>query len=258
MTTRSAETRFERARYEATLHVARILRRTYATRRSREQLTDIRGRVMFAKRNLLGAGLMRLGGNLLQRIEGTGAEFLDDPAWFAREAELARALHREPTAVGSDDTLLAPRLPGVDLATILREAHRPLEVRLRAIEQSARALLTLHNAGFSHADATAENVLIDGDLAHWIDFETQHRAGVGLQLARADDLRTLLFSSVWAADGLARECALRAFTAYPDREVWCALIGLREATSKSLVRVAQAPMCWPLYAATWAATLELT
>lgn len=256
MTTRSAE-RLERLRYEAALRVARILRVTYATRRSRHRRTSSTGEEVFAKRNLVGAGLLRFGGNVLQRVEGTGAEFLGDDAWMSREAELARALGRACASV-EDGTLLEPRVPGVDLASVLRSSEREVERRTLAFELSMSALRALHERGFTHADATCENVLVDGERAHWIDFETKHRANTEATFAKADDVRTLLFSSVWMAGGLAEELVRCGWDAYSDHALWRTLAEMRRVTSKSLVRVAQAPMEWDLYRDTWLAIEALS
>jgi hypothetical protein len=56
------------------------------------------------------------------------------------------------------------------------------------------ALAGLHQLGFTHGDAMAENVMVDVEagVACWFDFETIHDSSRPTAWRRADDVRALL------------------------------------------------------------------
>ena len=62
------------------------------------------------------------------------------------------------------------------------------------MELAAVGLAEFHRQGFTHADAMAENVLVDleAGVAYWFDFETIHDASRPMAWRRADDVRALL------------------------------------------------------------------
>jgi hypothetical protein len=64
------------------------------------------------------------------------------------------------------------------------------------MELATVALAEFHRQGLTHADAMAENVLVDleSGAAYWFDFETIHEASRPLAWRRADDVRALLVS----------------------------------------------------------------
>jgi tRNA A-37 threonylcarbamoyl transferase component Bud32 len=97
-------------------------------------------------------------------------------------------------AAHADGVLVLPFLAGNTLATLLEDPELEESSRKRAIEHATVALAEFHRLGFTHADAMAENVMVDLDagVARWFDFETIHDAGRPLTWRRADDVRALL------------------------------------------------------------------
>jgi hypothetical protein len=127
-------------------------------------------------------------------ILDAGVRVLPQRDWEERERELYRSLHGHSMQIEAGGRLVLPRLPGRTLATLLESPATDDVARRRAIELAVAALAGFHRRGFTHADAMAENVLVDleTDVAHWFDFETIHEAVRPAAWRRADDLRTLL------------------------------------------------------------------
>jgi hypothetical protein len=156
----------------------------------------------------------------LVRILGGGVRVLPRRSWHERE----RRLHRElrGASIGIENgTLVLPRLPGKTLALLLEDPEVEAPARARAIDRAAVALARLHRAGFTHADAMAENVMVDlqAGAAEWFDFETVHDEGHTLAWRRADDLRALLVTCLLRT-GPERiaETLRQVLDAYGDRE----------------------------------------
>jgi hypothetical protein len=137
--------------------------------------------------------LVALGGPLMRAL-GTGVRVLPQRDWEARERHLYESLHGAAIETTPGGGLLLPRLPGRTLAELLEDPTLGDEARTRAVDLAVRALVDLHESGFTHGDAMAENVLVDLDhsAAHWFDFETVHDQGRPLTWRRADDLRALV------------------------------------------------------------------
>jgi hypothetical protein len=115
--------------------------------------------------------------------------------WQERERRVYRALDRLPVRLDGRGLVL-PRLPGEMLAAVLESPGLDESDRMQAIRLATLALADLHRLGFTHADAMAENVMVDLEAgsAHWFDFETVHDAKRSSAWQRADDLRALMFS----------------------------------------------------------------
>ena len=135
----------------------------------------------------------------LYRMLSTGVRVLPQRAWEARERELYAALYQSEVVVEDDGTLVLPSLRGRILAQLLADPRVNGATRLRAVELAVLALAELHARGFTHADAMAENVMIDLDaqVASWFDFENAHDPSRTTDWRRADDLRALLSSCLW-------------------------------------------------------------
>lgn len=146
---------------------------------------------------------------LLVRILDGGVRVLPQRDWEQRERRIYQRLHGASIRVEADGTLVLPLLAGHTLAALLEDPELEESIRKRAMGHAATALAEFHRLGFTHADAMAENVLVDlaprpcsgrpepsskGDagVAHWFDFETIHNASRPLAWRRADDLRALL------------------------------------------------------------------
>ena len=129
----------------------------------------------------------------LVRILDAGVRVLPQREWEAREGAIYRSLYDASIRIDAGGTLVLPRLPGTTLAALLEDQTQDDSVRKRGIESAAVALAELHHRGFTHADAMAENVLVDtgAGVARWFDFETIHDERPN-DWQRADDLRALL------------------------------------------------------------------
>jgi hypothetical protein len=130
----------------------------------------------------------------LVRILGTGARVLPQHEWEDRERLIYRRLHGAPIRVDGNGTLVLPYLAGETLAAVLQRPDHQPAIRKSAIELAVVALAELHAHGLTHADAMAENVMVDlaAGAAHWFDFENAHDSTRSMAWRRADDLRALL------------------------------------------------------------------
>ena len=137
--------------------------------------------------------LIRLGNPLLTALNA-GVRVLPQTEWQERELPLYCQLHGDSIRIESDGSLVLPFLPGVTLATLLEDEQLDESDRMLAIERAVVALADLHDRGFTHGDAMAENVMIDiaAGVARWFDFETVHDPRRALAWRRADDMRALL------------------------------------------------------------------
>ena len=174
------------------------------------------------KRRRAYAPLLVALGDPLVRLLDAGVRVLPQRAWEARERLLHRELRGAEIRVEADGTLVLPRLTGRTLAELLEDAAIDEPARGRAVTRAVDALVALHALGFTHGDAMAENVMVDldGDVAHWFDFETEHDARRPLEWRRADDLRALLLTSlVRTTPGRREETVRVVLDAYGDERV---------------------------------------
>lgn len=137
--------------------------------------------------------LVRMGGPLVRLLDA-GVRVLPQRDWEERERQIRQRLHGTAIRIEDDGTLVFPHLTGETLAALLEDPELEESVRKKAIELAVVALTDLHDAGLTHGDAMAENVLVDleAGVAHWIDFETVHDPSRPLGWRRADDVRALL------------------------------------------------------------------
>lgn len=159
---------------------------------------------------------------LVVRLLDTGVRVLAMREWVERERQIYEALRRGPVDVDRDGTVVLPYLAGKTLAALLDNLNLDESSRKRAIERSAAALAEFHRLGFTHADAMAENVLVDleADVAHWFDFETVHESGRSHTWKRADDVRALVGTClVRTVPEKLNETLELIVNAYTDREV---------------------------------------
>src|SRR5688572_8728868 len=134
-----------------------------------------------------------MGGPLL-RILDTGVRVLPQREGVERERRVHQDLRGSSIRVDVDGVLVLPCLAGETLATLLEDTDLEESVRKRVIELAVVALVEFHRRGFTHADAMAENVMIDleAGVARWFDFETVHESRRPTDWRRADDVRALL------------------------------------------------------------------
>jgi hypothetical protein len=169
--------------------------------------------------------LIWLGGPL-SAVLGTGVRVLRRGEWEERERRLYAELYGGAVRVEADGALALPVLPGATLARLLDDAVPDTPVRTRAIALAVAALADLHRRGLTHADAMAENVMVDldGDVARWFDFETVHDPRRPVAWRRADDLRALLSTCLLRSVPAERAGVLRlVLDVYADDEAARAL-----------------------------------
>jgi hypothetical protein len=130
----------------------------------------------------------------LLRILDAGVRVLPWKDWAERERVMYRELHGASIRIDAKGALLLPFLAGETLAALLENPTLTKSARRMAIERAVAALAEFHRLGFTHADAMAENVLVDleAGVAHWFDFETTHDANRSMAWRRSDDVRALL------------------------------------------------------------------
>jgi hypothetical protein len=131
---------------------------------------------------------------VLVRILDAGVRVLPQRDWEQRERQIYQRVYGASIRVDAGGMLVLPLLAGHTLATFLENPELGEPIRKRVMELAAIALANFHRLGFTHADAMAENVLVDleAGVAHWCDFETIHEASRPSAWRRADDLRALL------------------------------------------------------------------
>jgi tRNA A-37 threonylcarbamoyl transferase component Bud32 len=192
----------------------RLLR---SARYSRSRLVDDRVR---KHRAFYAPLLIGLSVPLVRILDG-GVRVLHQREWEERERRLYHDLHDASVGV-VNGTLILPVLPGKSLATWLEDPDLEEPVRMRAIDRAVAALASFHRAGFTHADAMAENVMVDleGGAAEWFDFETVHDEDRTMTWRRADDLRALLVTCLLrTARERVAETLRRILDVYHDAEV---------------------------------------
>jgi serine/threonine protein kinase len=181
----------QRAYYLLCLTLGRLLR---SARYSKARIVrDDDGLHVQKRRTFYAPLLVWLSGPLV-RILNTGVRVLPQRDWVERERQLYQSLHGSSIRIADDGALLLPYLAGSTLANLLEDSQLVESSRKKAIELAVSALAKFHRLGFSHADAMAENVMVDleSGVAHWFDFETVHDSRRAMLWRRADDVRALL------------------------------------------------------------------
>jgi hypothetical protein len=180
-----------RAYFGLCLASGRMLR---AARYSTVRIVHQDGQRLVRKHRRLYAPLLIWMSGLLVRILDTGVRVLRQRDWEERERQIYKRLRGTSIGVQAEGVLVLPLLPGQTLATWLEDPALEESRRKTAIERAVVALAEFHHLGFTHADAMAENVLVDleAGAAYWFDFETIHDSSRSMAWRRADDLRALL------------------------------------------------------------------
>jgi hypothetical protein len=208
-----------RAYFAACLAAGRLLRSaTYSTVQVAEQEGELRVR---KQRSPCAPLLVRLAGPL-SRLLDTGVRVLPQGEWAARERGVYRSLRDTPVRIERNGILVLPRLAGRTLATMLEDADLAEPTRTQAVRVAVAALADFHRLGFTHADAMADNVMVDLDAgrAHWFDFETVHEPHRAVVWRRADDVRALLVTCLLRTAPAKRAEVLRlVLDVYGDEDV---------------------------------------
>ena len=239
----------ERVYFRVCLGLGRMLR---SARYARTLVVGGDGEPRVRKRRSFHAPLLVWLGGPLVRILDTGVRVLPQREWEERERLLHRRLRGTSIRVEDGGTLVLPHLPGKTLATLLEDPALDGRGRTRAIELAVAALADLHRAGFTHADAMAENVMVDleSGTAHWFDFETVHDASRPTAWRRADDVRALLATCLLRTPRRSLGPTLRlVLDVYRDDEVDAALAaGFASLIRRSLAfHLGQAGLSLPRY-----------
>jgi tRNA A-37 threonylcarbamoyl transferase component Bud32 len=207
----------ERAYFAACLVLGQLLR---SARYSKISITQRDGRTQVRKHRSFYAPLLIVMGALVVKVLGTGTRVLTQREWEERERIIYQRFHGISIEVDAGGMLVLPYLAGTTLAGVLDAADLQESIQKEAIEASVVALAEFHRLGFTHADAMAENVLVDAGAAHWIDFETAHDSNRPLAWRRADDLRALLSTVlIRTVPGKRAEILRLILDAYADDEV---------------------------------------
>jgi hypothetical protein len=193
-----------------------------SARYSTVRIVDEDGQRLVRKHRRFYAPLLIWMSDLLVRILDAGVRVLPRRDWVQRERLIYQRLYDASIRVDADGTLVLPLLAGHTLATLLEDPELEDPSRRRAMEHAAIALADFHRLGFTHADAMAENVLVDLDAgaAHWFDFETIHEPSRPQAWRRADDVRALLVTSLLRTPPEKRaETVELILRAYADEDV---------------------------------------
>jgi serine/threonine protein kinase len=185
----------ERVYFATCLALGRLLR---SSRYSKVRFLALNGEPHVLKsRRFYAPLLIRMGTPLLEILD-TGVRILPQREWEERERRLYHDLYGREIGNDEDGTLVLPRFEGSTLARLLEDPALDSTRRHGAITHVVVALVALHRRGWTHADAMAENVLIDLDarVARFVDFETIHDSSRSPIWRRADDLRALLTTCV--------------------------------------------------------------
>ena len=178
-----------RAYFQLCLALGWLLR---SARYTQPPVVHRNGQPMVRKRRAFYAPLLIWMGGLAVRILDTGQRVLAQREWEERERLIYEKVYGTSIQVEADGTLVLPYLAGKTLAIVLEDPALEESTRQQAIKSAVVALAEFHRLGFTHADAMAENVLIDLSVARWFDFETIHDSSRSAVWRRADDLRALL------------------------------------------------------------------
>jgi len=178
-----------RAYFAVCLALGWLLRSARYTQRP---VVDQSAHPVVRKRRAFYAPVLIWMGDLAVRILDTGQRVLAQREWEERERLIYQTVYGTSIQVEPDGTLVLPYLGGRTLAAVLEDPKLDESARKAAIERAVVALSRFHQLGFTHADAMAENVLIDSSVARWFDFETVHDAKRSMTWRRADDVRALL------------------------------------------------------------------
>ena len=208
-----------RAYFALCLASGRMLR---SARYSTVRIAHQDGQALVRKHRRFYAPLLIWMSGLLVWMLDAGVRVLPQRDWEQRERRIYQRLHGASVRVDPDGTLVLPLLAGRTLAVLLEDPELEEPARKRAMEHAAVALAGLHRLGFTHADAMAENVLVDleAGVARWFDFETIHEASRPPAWCRADELRALLATClVRTAPGKRVGALERILDAYADEDV---------------------------------------
>ena len=179
------------------------------------------GRVGFIKARPWYVAYLIPPGNWYLRWLSTSVSILPTRQWLDWECRLHAELSGVIGQLAGRRHLLLPRIEGEELAAILSSPAKDLLHKDRALRLAAAALVQAHRHSvlwpdgvsrpFSHADATARNVICEvaGGHATWIDFETLHDPRQTVAWRQADDLRALIWSAAetTGADAYGAICA---------------------------------------------------
>jgi len=233
-----------RAYFALCLASGRMLR---SARYSTVRIVHEDGQRVVRKHRRFYAPLLIWMSGLLVRILDAGVRVLRQRDWEERERRIYRRLHGTSIGLQAGGVLVLPLLPGHTLAAWLEDPALEEPLRKTAIERAVVALAEFHHLGFTHADAMAENVLVDleAGAARWFDFETIHEASRPLAWRRADDLRALLVSCLVRTASEKRVGTVElVLDVYADKDVTLVLAAsFRSVWRRSLtLHLLQAPL----------------
>ena len=211
--------RAARAYFGLCLALGRMLR---SARYSTVRIVHQNGQRLVRKHRRFYAPLLIWMSGPLVRLLDAGVRVLPQREWEERERRVYGSVYGTSIEVDAGGVLVLPYLAGHTLAALLEDPELEEPRRRRAIALATAGLAGLHRQGLTHADAMAENVLVDleAGVACWFDFETIHEASRPLAWRRADDLRALLFTCLLrTVPGKRVETLALILDVYADPEV---------------------------------------
>jgi len=207
-----------RAYFQLSLALGWVLR---SARYTQAPIVDSDAQRVVRKRRAFYAPLLIWMGDLAVTLLNTGTRVLTQREWEERERLIYKKVYGTSIQIEADGTLVLPYLAGKTLASVLEDPALEESNRRKSIESAVVALAEFHRQGFTHADAMAENVLIDrSSVARWFDFETIHDSSRSVVWRRADDVRALVVTSLIRTIPEKRADTLRlVLDAYADEDV---------------------------------------
>ena len=193
-----------------------------SSRYSETVVNDREEPIAVHKRRRWYAPLLVAMGIPLVKLLNTGVKVLPWREWVNLEQTRYRDLYGSAILTERDGTLVLPYLNGRTLADLLEDQGVDHTLKEKGIALATIALVDLHSRRITHADAMAENVLIDVETntARWFDFETVHDTSRSVMWRRADDVRALIATCVIRTGPEDLDATVRIIVeAYADRDV---------------------------------------
>lgn len=170
---------------------------------------NVGGSTYYYKRRLWFGPPLILAGNGYLRFIKAKVFVLHDREWLQWEPLMYKMILNLEVVAEKPNELRYPIkfLDGKSLASILEDEEISLHHKMGALASAIESLVQMHQLHlplpngntrlFSHADATARNVLCDlnSNSSYWFDFETVHDKDTTEVWRFADDLRALIYSA---------------------------------------------------------------
>ena len=185
----------------------------------------------------------------LMKVLNAGVRVLPNRRWAAHEQYMFARLYNMQVRTGAAGVLVVPRIEGRTLSSLLADEEVADDNRMRALALAVASLAYLHQRGFTHGDAMADNVMVSlaAGIARWFDFENMHDSKRSKTWRQADDLRALVDTVMVRCPVHLRGNALQVIIyGYPDVQVMRQMRSVnRSIWQRALpVHLGQAPLAF--------------